>query len=225
MDKISIFSCSAKQLKWMKIALIAVIVVLFYEDFVYPTVHTSYGNVVAMGLKPIVESGVMRVLTNLVNLIGMCFLFEMLRRALKPSSKTAAALMMVIIAMKVLSRAYNIASIFVISDDVEFMVYHQNLIQFMQGIQAGISLVDFLVILWLSILLMGNYAGRVRDLSSAWLTSVFGPVILNLFFGMFVNGANYQPGGMMSYVFAALMFVCSCLAPVFIYRCFKVEEK
>lgn len=223
MDKISVFTCSARQLKWMRVALIVVVCFLFYEDIIYPSIARGSNNVVVMALYPIVHSDVMRILVNVVNLAGVCFLFEMLRRALLPSNKMAGALVLTLIALKVLIAADNIASIFVIDDDVEFMVYHQDLIHLMQGIQAGLGLAVFIIVLWLCMILMTHYAGRIRDLSTAWLTGVFGPVIVNLFFGVLVEGAHFLPGGVMSYVFAAIMFICACLAPVYIYRCFKAE--
>ena len=211
MDKISVFTCSARQLKWMRVALIVVVCFLFYEDIIYPSIARGSNNVVVMALYPIVHSDVMRILVNVVNLAGVC------------SNKMAGALVLTLIALKVLIAADNIASIFVIDDDVEFMVYHQDLIHLMQGIQAGLGLAVFIIVLWLCMILMTHYAGRIRDLSTAWLTGVFGPVIVNLFFGVLVEGAHFLPGGVMSYVFAAIMFICACLAPVYIYRCFKAE--
>lgn len=214
---ISVFKISQAQHKRMKMALWGIGILLAFQSIMDPLFHSSSYNVVLMLLRPILKNKVFLLLLNGSIVACSGYILNVLRVALKPSSKWTPWFCLAFIFMLALNCILNVMIIWYI------MSFNVNVFTMISTLQM-MRMCSYLMLqgMWfvLACVLIFNFSGRIRE--NGWV--LFALLLIEkvcdlLFIRVIVTLAS------MPWVFINLLTSSLyLLLYYFIYRCFEVSN-
>lgn len=214
---ISAFKISQTQHKRMKMALWGIGILLAFQSIMDPLFHSSSYNVVMMLLMPILKSKFFLLLLNGAIVACSGYILNVLRVALKPSSKWTSWFCLAFIFMLALNCILNIMNTWYI------MSFNVNVFTMISTLQM-MRMCSYLMLqgMWfvLACVLIFNFSGRIRE--NGWVLFallLIENVCLPLFIRVIITLAS------MSWLFISLLTLSLyLLLYYFIYRCFEVSN-
>lgn len=205
----------------MRIAFIVIVVNGLYLQFGLGYVNQIQGDALGMLLYPVLKSFPVTFAVNLLDLAALCFLYELLRRQVKAVSPAANVACWMLIITKCVNILLYAALHFLndytaIVDDRIFERSHA-----IYMVNAVFSTICFAAIVWLSILLMLRFAGRVKMLGIVWLVTVLVPEILVSLIEL-IPGESDEAWNIAMNLNEIIVFLCAVLSPFFILYAFQV---
>lgn len=214
---ISAFEIGQAQHKRMKMALWGIGLLLAFRSIMDPLFHSSSDNVVVMLLMPILKSKFFLLLLNGAIVACSGYILNVLRVALKPSSKWTSWFCLAFIFMLALNCILNIMNTWYI------MSFNVNVFTMISTLQM-MRMCSYLMLqgMWfvLACVLIFNFSGRIRE--NGWVLFallLIENVCLPLFIRVIITLAS------MSWLFISLLTLSLyLLLYYFIYRCFEVSN-
>lgn len=216
------FLITSNTRKWMGISLTLIIAVTFYFQFLQNILlNKGTDHVLLMPVYPLLKSALWHDLLVAAILISECYFYHEIRKQLRKSRSSAQWACVAIIVAKTISvvegyfieLSWNNVSKGIASTTNLFSL---NDISVLLSIVC--STISFAGIVWLSVLLIRKYEGRIRVAGYVLLVSTI--------IGILKQSGFVLPHSTMAVnALRALSMICMLLPFVFFYRSFKVSSQ
>lgn len=223
MEKISDFTTTPRIARWMRIAFIVIVVIDLYLQFGLGVINQIQGDALGMLLYPVLKSFPVTFTVYLLDLVALCFLYELLRRQVKVVSPAANVACWMLIITKCANILLNAALHFLndytaVVDDRCFERSHA-----LYMVNAAFSTICFAAIVWLCVLLMLRFTGRVKTLGIVWLVTVLIPEVLASLLAFIPRGSE-ETWNIAMNLYEIIVFLCAVLSPFFILYAFQKTQ-
>ena len=222
MEKISDFTTTPRIAKWMRIAFIVIVVIGLYLQFGLGVINQIQDDALGMLLYPVLKSFPVTFAVNLLDLVALCFLYELLRRQVKVVSPAANVACWMLIITKCANILLN-ATLHFLNDYtavVDDRYFERSYALYM--VKAAFSTICFAAIVWLCVLLMLRFTGRVKTLGIVWLVTVLIPVLVSLL--AFIPWESEETCNIAMKLNEIIVFLCAVLSPFFILYAFQKTQ-